>query len=212
MTTPYPHHDFPALAARHLRNARLYGDKLDLLRAIALAPGSVIGEVGVAAGWLSTFMIDLFQPAEFVAFDTFILHTIPTVWGLQTLELFEGKTHLDFYRDKYAGSRCKVVTEEGWSHETLPKYPDDYFDLLYIDAGHTYKEVKRDSDIAKTKLKTHGLMVFNDYIMFDHLTGGPYGVVPAVNELVVQEDWEVVGFALQQQMVCDIAIRRMAPG
>ena len=34
-----------------------------------------------------------------------------------------------------------------------------------------------------------------------------YGVVPAVNELVVSEGWQVVGFALQQHMFCDIALR-----
>ena len=53
-----------------------------------------------------------------------------------------------------------------------------------------------------------GLLVFNDYIMVDHHYGTPYGVVRAVNELVTASDWKVVGFALQQQMFCDIALCR----
>jgi hypothetical protein len=51
--------------------------------------------------------------------------------------------------------------------------------------------------------------VFNDYTMCDHLVGEAYGVVPAVNELVVQENWEAVGFALHMHMFCDIAVRRV---
>jgi hypothetical protein len=36
----------------------------------------------------------------------------------------------------------------------------------------------------------------------------PYGIVPVVNSLVVNEGYDVVAFALQQQMFCDIAIRK----
>jgi hypothetical protein len=50
-------------------------------------------------------------------------------------------------------------------------------------------------------------VVFNDYIMWDHVTDSAYGVVPVVNELVVNGGWEVVAFALEHQLFCDIAIR-----
>jgi hypothetical protein len=202
--------DFPVLTASHVRHARLYSDRAEMFRAFALPQGGIIGEVGVAVGWFSTFLIEHFKPSEFVAFDLFNLHTIPTLWGQQTSVLFEGKTHLAYYRDKFAGTPARVTLEEGSSHARLAIYPDEYFDILYIDAGHTYEDVKRDAAVARKKIKPDGFLVFNDYIMFDHLSGGAYGVVPAVNELVVQENWEVVGFALQQHMFCDIAIRRVA--
>jgi hypothetical protein len=41
------------------------------------------------------------------------------------------------------------------------------------------------------------------------LNGTPYGVVPAVNELVAKSGWRVVGFALQPCIFCDVAIRRV---
>jgi hypothetical protein len=210
-SVPYPHLDFPVLTAKHVRDARLFSDRWSMFRAFELKPGGVIGEVGVAVGWFSAFLIDHFRPSEFVAFDLFNLHTIPVLWGKQTAVLFEGKTHLDYYRNSLAGKPVRLVLEEGWSHETLAKYPDRYFDILYIDASHSYEYVKRDAEVAKNKVKADGLLVFNDYIMSDHLyNGGAYGVVPAVNELIVQDDWEVLAFALQQQMFCDIAIRRAA--
>jgi Methyltransferase domain len=209
-SAPYPHVDFPALKAKHVRNARLYCDRKQMVRALELKPGCVIGEVGVAGGRFSTFLIDHLKPAEFVAFDLFNLHNIPILWGQPTSVLFEGKTQLEYFRDKLIGKHAKVVVEEGRSHEMLAKYPDGYFDMLYIDAGHTYEDVKRDAEVSKNKVKVDGLLVFNDYIMFDHLvSANAYGVVPAVNELVVKDDWEVVAFALQKQMFCDIAIRRI---
>jgi hypothetical protein len=46
------------------------------------------------------------------------------------------------------------------------------------------------------------------YIMYDHMQQVVYGVVQVVNQMVVEENWRVVGFALNQNMFCDIAIRR----
>jgi hypothetical protein len=92
----------------------------------------------------------------------------------------------------------------------LAKYPDKSFNLIYIDADHSYEAVKRDTNVAKAKLADNGILVFNDYTMFDHLNGVPYGVVQAVNELIVSEDWRVCGFSLQKFMFCDIAIRKLS--
>ncbi|MGH7156139.1 MAG: class I SAM-dependent methyltransferase [Acetobacteraceae bacterium] len=199
--------DYPLLTARHVKEARLYCDRSEMFRSLGIRPGPVFGEIGVALGWFSEFILQHLDPSEFVVFDLFDLHTIPVLWGRATSEIFLGKTHLEYYRDKFSGSLSRMVIEVGSSHETLLRYPDRYFDVLYIDADHTYDGVKRDAELAKTRIKRDGLLVFNDYIMMDHLSGDPYGVIPVVNELIVQEDWQVVAFALQHQMFCDIAIR-----
>jgi hypothetical protein len=103
------------------------------------------------------------------------------------------------------------VIEIGDSAETLPRYEANYFDMIYIDANHFYDAVKVDAELAKVKIKQDGILIFNDYIMYDHIGGWPYGVVQAVNELVTSEDWRVVGFAFEPHMFCDIAIRRQSP-
>jgi predicted O-methyltransferase YrrM len=40
--------------------------------------------------------------------------------------------------------------------------PDNYFDVLFIDGGHTYKQVKNDIKNYVPKLKKHGVILFDD--------------------------------------------------
>jgi len=118
-------------------------------------------------------------------------------------------THLEFYEQRFAHCGAQMVLEVGFSNVKLATYPDKFFDLIYIDADHSYEGVKQDSDLAKFKIKDDGVIVFNDYIMFDHLSAHePYGVIQVVNELIVNENWRVYGFAFGSHMFCDIAIRK----
>jgi hypothetical protein len=167
-------------------------------------PHDVIAEVGVAEGEFSEYLLNEFRPRTFIAFDIFTMHELPAFgYGW-----FDNMTRLDYYKRKFSDRGAQVVIEHGMSHLNLAKYPDKSFDLIYVDADHSYEAVKRDADIAKKKVTDNGIIIFNDYIMFDHLQGVPYGVVQAVNELIVSEDWRVCGFSLEKNLFCDIAIRK----
>lgn len=89
------------------------------------------------------------------------------------------------------------------------EYTHNRFDLIYVDADHTYEGAKRDIAQATKKLQPDGVLVFNDYELADH-AGNPYGVVPAVNELLANGGWQIIGFALENWMYCDIALGRWA--
>lgn len=193
----------PVLSQHHVADAKLYANRVELIADLNLPEGGVIAEVGVAFGDFSEVMINLLNPSTFVAFDTFILHTLDKVWNIPMKKFFSGKTHLEYFKERLAREDVQVITEEGLSWDCLAKYPDYTFDLIYIDAGHDYESVKRDIEVAKRKIKPNGLLVFNDYTLVE-----PYGVIQAVNELIVSENWKVVGFAFQQLTYCDIAITR----
>jgi SAM-dependent methyltransferase len=199
---------YPALEQRHLASPRLFADRLELIRALAFPAPPLVAEVGVAHGDFSEFLIRTLAPARFVAFDFFNLHEHEFVWSYRTSELFEGKTHGDYYAGRMAALGAAVEVRAGNIAETLDGIEDGGFDLIYVDAGHEYADVARDAAVAVRKMKPGGLLIFNDYIMVDHHYGTPYGVVRAVNELVNASDWKVVGFALQQQMFSDIALCR----
>jgi hypothetical protein len=186
--------NIPVIASEHIRDARLYADRKDLILALCTSGKvDVIGEVGVALGEFSEFLLKSLAPKLFIGFDLFDLHHQNELWGQDTKAIFKGKTH-------YA--------EKGPSQEMLARFPDGSFNLIYLDADHGYDGVKQDAELASKKLAADGLLIFNDYIMYDHIMHSPYGVVPVVNDMVVNEGWDVVGFSLQQQLFCDIALRR----
>ena len=121
--------------------------------------------------------------------------------------MFNDKTHHDFYRDRFASLGDRMIMLRGLSTDTAPNLPDSLLDLIYLDANHEYENVSRDAAISANKIKPDGVLVFNDYILYDSYMRVEYGVVQVVNELVDSGAWRVAGFALEHGMFCDIAIK-----
>ena len=209
--------EYPAITSDHVApNARLYADRYNMMKWInkdVVAGGLAIAEVGVAFGDFSEFLRDTFTPDLFVAIDTFVVHTLTECMGTPVADRMHGMTHEDYYRqriDTHAHGRVGIV--KAVSHVGLARYPDHFFDLIYLDAGHLYEDVMADVAVAAQKLNSPGILVFNDYTCFDQRDGvaaGPYGVIPAVNQLLGTGEWQVVGFALEKFMFCDIALRKI---
>ena len=191
-----------------MAGARLYADRVDMIESVGAGHSRTVAELGVALGDFSEVVLQRLDPETFVAVDMFQLHDVAELWGRSTRSIFGDRSHLEFYRQRFSSYGDRVVIEEGLSWDVLARYPDAFFDLVYIDAGHDYESVKLDTEQAVKKTKPDGVIVFNDYTMYDHITHAPYGVVPAVNELIVDQGWHVAGLALQRHMFCDIAVRR----
>jgi len=67
-----------------------------------------------------------------------------------------------------SGFKDKVTVIRGYSHQEVPKFEDDFFDIIYIDGNHEPEYVMEDAVLSFRKLKVGGFMVFDDY-----LWGGP---------------------------------------
>src|SRR2546425_8848821 len=80
--------------------------------------------------------------------------------------------------DRY-GVRERVVLLIGEDQVVLPLLKENLFDLVFIDAFHSYESVHRDIELARPTLKSTGTWAFHDY--------GRFGVTQAVDELVAQE-------------------------
>ena len=197
------------LLPNHLRHARIMPNRHHVLD--ELPKGSVWGEVGVAFGDYSKAVVARAQPRVFHAIDLFGLEKHKVIFGMKSSEIFKGKTHESFFRDRFASeiARGQMIIDKGLSNEVLNSFDDNYFDVLYIDAAHDYTNVKKDLDVAKQKIKKDGYIIMNDYIMSNPFDGQLYGVVQATNELCVEEDWEILFLALHPYMFCDVVIRRI---
>jgi len=62
---------------------------------------------------------------------------------------------------------------------------------VYIDGDHTYRAVVQDLAIWWPKLKKGGIMSGDDYIKSITGKGYPFGVIPAVNEFVQDNNLEL---------------------
>ncbi len=199
---------FPSLAQHHVAGAVLYADREAALDKIP--PGGRVAEIGVALGGYSEVILNKLKPSRFDAFDLFRLHEVDFFWGKHSTEWLGGRTHKAHYEDRFRDAIQTGVMHlhEGDSSLLLAQMPDASYDMIYIDGDHSYEGALKDADVAARKLAPGGLLVFNDYIMTDHVTGAPYGVVPVVHEFCVNRGWTVAYLALQQQLFCDIGLQK----
>ena len=181
---------YPLLSEQHLENCVVLPNRLVLLD--KMPQRSIVVEVGVKKGTFSAQLLKRCQPSQ--------LHLIDR-------NLKNHKIKKKFETDISNGV---VHLHQGDSSTVLDSFPDEYFDFIYIDADHSYNGVTRDITVAKHKVKDGGYLVFNDYTYWSPIECMRYGVQQAVNELCINEGWEVIYFALAHFMYCDVVIRRIS--
>jgi len=57
----------------------------------------------------------------------------------------------------------KIAVHRGFSHQIVPMFADDFFDIIYIDGNHEPEYVLEDAVLSFRKLKKGGMMIFDDY-------------------------------------------------
>lgn len=100
-----------------------------------------------------------------------------------------------------------IRLHEGDSADNLCKMPNAYFDWIYIDGDHTYRGVSRDLAQAVKKVRDDGWLVFNDYTLWSWKGIMAYGVVAAVNELILS-GWEMRAIGLNPTGYWEAAVQR----
>jgi predicted O-methyltransferase YrrM len=59
--------------------------------------------------------------------------------------------------------RNKFEIHRGFSEDIVPTFPDNYFDIIYVDGNHETDYVYRDGCMSFQKLKKGGYIIFDDY-------------------------------------------------
>jgi hypothetical protein len=152
--------------------------------ALSLPEGLVIAELGVFKGEFSKLLFET-NPKELHLIDVF-----QGIWAsgdkdglnMQTADLYQEYLRLtQLYKDN-----PNVVFHRGYTLEMLSKFPDDYFDLIYIDAEHSYARFKQDLILSYKKVKIGGQVWGHDYNHEQYP-----GVVLALEEFCAEKDIEI---------------------
>lgn len=172
-----------------------------------LSQGGIAAEVGVAYGDFSRKIIDIVKPEKFYAIDLF-----PNGPGIEfgRTDLSDSNLkHREFIEHKFLSEIGKgaFFIKQGLSWKVLETFDDNYFDYVYLDAGHDYDSVKKDIAILYNKIKNGGILQFNDYTHFDWMTGVPYGVIRAVDEFLLCGKHQILYYCFQPDGFDDIVVR-----
>lgn len=76
----------------------------------------------------------------------------------------QSKTFDTFQRNlENSDKKEKITVHRGYSHIEVQKFKDDFFDMIYIDGNHEPEYVLEDAVLSFRKLKSGGIMIFDDY-------------------------------------------------
>lgn len=143
-------------------------------------------EIGVLNGDFSQLILDILNPYELLLVDPFKENKDKYEDGLTTAYSTEQQYNNVINRFK---EKEQVFVSRDFSFNVVKQYENDTFDLVYLDASHLYKDVKKDLNDWASKLKSGGLMCGHDYAKISN-----FGVIQAVDEFCIENNFEIILF------------------
>ncbi|MGE5271075.1 MAG: hypothetical protein ACM3JG_15540 [Thiohalocapsa sp.] len=195
-----------ALPPEALRSCRVVVNRGDL--AGLLPKRRQVVQLGAGFGELSEVILGSCSPQKLTVLDPFILHTIDGGWEARVGQ--PGLDHQQHFRKQFAAplAQGQLEMRQGEIFELIEQLPDRGVGIAWIADDTKYAVIRDHLKALLPKMLNDGQIVISNYIMSDYLTGEVYGVIQAANEFIVAERWEMIGFALQSSMFCDVVIRR----
>ncbi|MEQ8714146.1 MAG: class I SAM-dependent methyltransferase [Cyclobacteriaceae bacterium] len=181
------------LHQKHVQNARLVSSRLELLK--LMPKEAIVAELGVDKGAFSKEILETSKPRK--------LHLVDT-WGSSRYNSSKMESVRVQFSDQL--NEGKVEIHHGLSTEVVSQFKDGYFDWVYIDTDHTYETTKRELERYASKLKPGGVIAGHDYVVGNWYGMFKYGVVEAVNEFCVKNDWEIIYLSTELSIGASFAI------
>ena len=140
----------------------------------------VVAELGVNRGEFSESILEITKPA--------ILHLID-IWN--SYRFHEGIFNEVSNKFKSRIENGSIQIHRNLSTDAADEFPDEYFDMIYIDTNHSYKTTSEELLAYAPKMKQDGIISGHDYSMGNWVKSYRYGVIEAVHEFCVTFDWEL---------------------
>ncbi len=141
-----------------------------------------VAEIGVADGNFSECILKINQPEKLHLIDCWEYQN-DSEYQLDCNDVSqkEQERRFRFVKKRFRDNPDVKIHRE-YSLVSSQKFPNHYFDWIYLDANHSYRAVKEDLNAWYPKVKTDGIISGNDY------TSKPYyGVIPAVDKFAKEQ-------------------------
>lgn len=182
---------------KHLSNTKILTDRQSMLS--QLPKGGVVAELGVDEGDFSSMILEICSPDR--------LHLVD-YWGTKRYNLDKRKSVETKFKEEILSG--KVELNIGSSLEVVENYPDEYFDWIYLDTGHTYELTAQELLAYYRKVKTGGFIAGHDFTRWNRAGLSRFGVMEAVSEFCNNYDWELVFITVEIDQNPSFAIRKLA--
>ncbi len=166
------------IESRHVNDCELVANRVELLK--RLPKQGIVAELGVDEGEFSNFIVEYCKPEK--------LHLIDTWSSRRYNDRKFSKVTSKFY-GKIENGRVQIHRK--LSTEASFEFNDYYFDWIYIDTDHRYRTTLDELYAFSKKVKKGGFIAGHDYVMGNWTKSIKYGVVEAVAEFCVKENWRI---------------------
>ena len=180
----------------HISNLQVLINREILLK--RLPKNGVIAELGVNNGEFSQEIIRISKSK--------ILHLVDA-WGSDRYHDGLRKGVETMFQSQINEGKVKI--HQGYSTDLASSFKDKYFDWIYIDTDHSYQVTKAELLAYKEKIKPGGFIAGHDYSQGNWGKVLRYGVMEAVHEFCIEEDWEIIYLTIEMSNNPSFAIRRL---
>lgn len=129
---------------------KIYNSRINMLSLVK--KHAKICELGVLKGDFAEIIMGVCDPEEFVIIDIWPKDLMSGDVNGNNLEAFKGEKLFRYVTERFRYSSSTKIHRE-LTTQGLKRYKDNYFDLIYIDADHTYEAVIKDLNAAFKKNK-----------------------------------------------------------
>ncbi|MEP1356263.1 MAG: class I SAM-dependent methyltransferase [Tateyamaria sp.] len=162
---------------KHVKDCKVVSCRNELLR---LMPKGAAAELGVDQGDFSQRILDIAEPE--------VLHLVD-IWGTSRY----GDDKAEAVKQRFAAeiARDAVMIKRCLSTDGLAEFDDAALDWVYIDTNHRYITTLEELQLAAPKVKPGGFIAGHDFVDCNLRTSFKYGVIEAVTQFCVENDWRL---------------------
>jgi hypothetical protein len=190
---------------------QIFQTRNDLNQIIKFENQPIIAEIGIFECAFSKKLFEMFNPKEMHLFDC--LRTLGEPCsadengnkGKRTTGELLYWNAMNCFKDN-----SNVIIHEGFSNQTLSKINNQFFDLIYVDADHSFEGCYSDLNLAYDKTKNFGWIAGHDFALNRSKCDFEYyfdtGVQNAVNRFCNERNLKInslfldgcISFAIQK--------------